>query len=87
MKIRHDILTDPAFQPGFDLLADATAVETDALLLADMATIARQRLWRPSGRRAILIGSTRHEAFADAFAALREPETVFFGRYLGDALR
>lgn len=86
LKLRHEILTHPDFEPGFDLLADVGALDTTALTLADMSTIARLQLWKPTGRRALLVRSDEQMGLAQAFAALRDPESVFIGRYLGEAL-
>lgn len=86
LKLRHEILTHPDFEPGFDLLADVSALDTTALKLDDMSTIAKLQLWKPTGRRALLVRSDEQMGLAQAFAALRDPESVFIGRYLGEAL-
>lgn len=86
LKLRHEILTHPAFEPGFDLIADVSELDTAALKLADMSTIAKLQLWKPAGKRALLVQTNEQRELAQAFSAFREHESVFIGRYLVDAL-
>lgn len=86
LKLRHEIWTHPAFEPGFDLIADVTDLDTKALKLSDMSVIAKLQLWKPAGKRALIVQTDEQRDLAQAFAAFREQESVFIGRYLVDAL-
>jgi hypothetical protein len=82
-EIRHTIFTDPRFEPGFDVLVDATALETQALTVEETfkTTTASARAGLTLGRLAIVARTAPQLEFARVFYAVRdlrgEPGSVF----------
>lgn len=79
----NQLRKDPDFDPRFNQLNDYTA-GTDAVFSGDqLADFARQNLFSPESRRAIVVSKTHHYGIARQFEAYQEGRSivrVFYNR-------
>lgn len=71
-RVRERVLCDPGFDPTYDQLFDASAVEDIALSKESMARLADTSILAPSVRRAFVAMTTLQYGMARMFTAMSE---------------